>query len=87
MVLCVPLDDDIKQRPHQSLESRSIFAVENNIVIGTGQERSAAFVLAPAGVGVHNVAVRNNTVYNWTRCLSWVGVPGEKLEKPRQVCC
>ncbi len=62
--------------------NRKGVAVENNIVIGTGRERSAAFVLAPLGVGVHNVAVRNNTVYNWTRCLSWVGVPGEKLEKP-----
>ncbi len=54
--------------------------VENNILIGaTGS--TAALKIGAAGVGAHNVTLRKNTVYNWSRAVHWVGTEGEKLEK------
>ncbi len=54
--------------------------VENNIVIGaTGAP--AAFTISPVGVGVHNVLFRNNTVYDWTTGVGWVGVGGTELAR------
>jgi hypothetical protein len=55
--------------------------VERNIVIGSGGERSAAFVLSAGGVGLHNVTVQNNISYGWPGFIGWVGEAGAELEK------
>jgi len=54
--------------------------IENNILVDAAHT-SGAFKLSPLGIGVHNVVLRNNTVYNWTNCLDWVGTPGASLGK------
>jgi hypothetical protein len=55
--------------------------VEGNIVIGSGSERSPAFALSSAGVGLHNVTVSNNISYGWPAFIGWLGKPGKALEK------
>jgi hypothetical protein len=57
--------------------------VERNIVIGSGAERAAAFVLSSPGVGLHNVTVRKNISYGWPGFIGWVGEPGAALESRR----
>jgi len=61
--------------------NRNGVLVANNIVIGSGTERRPAFTISPAGVGAHNVTVRNNTTYNWPGFIGWVGEPGKELKK------
>jgi hypothetical protein len=53
--------------------------VENNILIGE-QNSPGALSIGPAGVGVHNAVFRNNTIYNWSRAFSVVGVQSEELD-------
>jgi len=56
--------------------------VENNILIEHNAP-DAAIQLSPLGVGFHNVTIRNNTIYNWTPAIAWVGEPGTRLERMR----
>lgn len=55
--------------------------VENNILIQTNDDSGPAFKLSPLGVGVHNVVIRNNTVYNWRPTLFWTGTYGEEMTR------
>lgn len=55
--------------------------VERNIVIGSGAEHNAAFVLSSGGVGLHNVTVRDNITYGWPGFIGWVGEAGAELAK------
>ena len=54
--------------------------VEDNILIGA-EDSVAALKIGGTGVGAHNITFRNNTVYNWTRAVHWVGTHGESLGK------
>ncbi|MFW6189802.1 MAG: hypothetical protein ACOC7T_05140 [Planctomycetota bacterium] len=54
--------------------------VENNILIGAS-ESPGALSIGPAGVGVHNAVFRHNTVYNWSRAFSVIGVHSRQLQK------